>query len=482
MKKEKISLDDFPKTFWVANSMELFERLAWYGIFMVLALYLTGSVDEGALGFSQTQKGTLMGTVTFTLFFLPLFTGAIADKLGYKKTLIISYLILSSGYLLAGFLTDYSSLFIVFMYIAIGAGLFKPVISATISKTTNKKTASMGFGIFYMIVNVGAFIGPIFASIFRDVSWKFPFIIASAAIAINIILVIVFYKEPLEKRKKEALFKTLTSIVKNILTALKDWKFVIFLLIVSGFWTMYNQLFFTLTVFIEQWVNTSGIYNFLNSFWPWLAGQISIKEGSINPEMIANIDALYIVIFQVLVTSLIMKFKPINTIITGFLVSSIGIGLWFITQNGSYLFISILIFGLGEMASSPRILEYINIIAPKDKVALYMGCYYLPLAIGNFFTGILSGSVYENMSDKLHLLQEEVSKRGLQIQEISETFTQNDYFRKAEQLLGFNSQQLTDFLWQNYQPYNFWMVVTGIGVGTTLLLIVFDRVVIKKRP
>lgn len=101
-----------------------------------------------------------------------------------------------------------------------------------------------------------------------------------------------------------------------------------------------------------------------------------------------------------------MKYKPINTIITGFLVSSIGIGLWFITQNGAYLFISILIFGLGEMAISPRILEYINKIAPKDKVAIYMGFYYLPLALGNFLTGIISGRVYENMSDKLHLLQE----------------------------------------------------------------------------
>ncbi len=470
----------FPKTFWVANTMELFERWAWYGVFMVLAIYLTGSQDEGMLGFTQSQKGMLMGTISFVLYFLPLFTGAIADRFGYKKILIISYAILSTGYLMSGFVTGYTSIFMTFLYVAIGAGLFKPVISATIAKTTTKETASLGFGIFYMIVNVGAFIGPVFASVYREVSWKFPFIIAATAIALNMILVLVFYKEPEREIKKEPFSDTMATIGKNILTALSDWKFLIFLLIIVGFWTMYMQLFFSLTVFIDQWINTNIIYNAVHSVWPWLAESVGTSEKTINPEMIANVDALYIVFFQVLISTLIMKYRPINTIITGFLISSIGIGLWYITQNGAYLFLSILIFGIGEMASSPRIMEYIGKIAPKDKTALYMGCYYLPLAGGNFLAGIISGNVYGRISDKVTLLKEEVAARGLQIQEISDTFTQNDYINKVAELLGMTPQQLTDFLWTNYHPYNFWMVVTGIGLGTTLLLFLFDRFVLKQ--
>jgi len=121
----------FPRTFWVANTLELFERWAWYGLFNVLAIYLTASRDTGALGFSQEEKGTMMGLVSALLYFLPVITGSIADKLGYKKVLLLSFGILSTGYLVMGHLTDYSLVFAAFFYIAVGGALFKPVISAT---------------------------------------------------------------------------------------------------------------------------------------------------------------------------------------------------------------------------------------------------------------------------------------------------------------------------------------------------------------
>ncbi len=143
---------------------------------MVLALYLTKSKDMGALGFTQAQKGNIMGIVSAILYFLPIITGSIADKFGYKKVLLISFSILSSGYFLMGWLVDYNSVFMVFLFIAIGGALFKPVISATIAKTTNAQTSSIGFGIFYMMVNIGAFIGPIFASKLRELDWIYVFI------------------------------------------------------------------------------------------------------------------------------------------------------------------------------------------------------------------------------------------------------------------------------------------------------------------
>ncbi len=132
-----------PSTYWWANIMELFERWAWYGMFMVLALYLTGSKETGALGFSQTQKGLLMGTVVMTLYFLPVITGALADKFGFKRVLIAAYFILTTGYYLMGQFTSYTMMFIVFFYVGIGAGLFKPVIQATVAKTTDEETSSI---------------------------------------------------------------------------------------------------------------------------------------------------------------------------------------------------------------------------------------------------------------------------------------------------------------------------------------------------
>lgn len=477
MAKKSSVFHGFPRTFWVANVMELFERWAWYGMFIPLAIYLTGSTETGALGFTQSQKGLLVGTVVMVLYFLPTITGAVADKFGYKRILILSYLILISGYYLMGSVHSYGGMWAVFLYVALGAGLFKPVISATIAKTTDDSNSSIGFGIFYMIVNIGAFIGPVVASLLRETNWKLVFVMASVVISLNLLLVLLFYKEPPRVRVKEPLGRSILAILKNIGVALSDMKFLVFLIIIIGFWTMYNQLFYTLPVFIEQWMDTSGIYGFIENISPGLASFVGTNEGTINPEMLVNVDAFYIVIFQVLISSLVMKYRPMNTMITGILIASIGIGLWFWTQNAAFLFISIFIFAVGEMTSSPKILEYIGKIAPADKVALYMGCYYIPMAAGNFFAGILSGDVYERMSDKMTLLQREVAGRGIGITPISDSFTKNDYYEAAAVEMGMTPEELTRYLWEIYDPGNIWIVFTGIGLVTVLALILYKRVV-----
>ncbi|MCX6231350.1 MAG: MFS transporter [Bacteroidetes bacterium] len=470
----------FSRSFWMACSMELFERWAYYGMFAVLALYLTGSKETGALGFTQIQKGHLMGTVTFILYFLPVITGSIADKFGYKKVLLVAYIILSSGYFIMGRVESYTLVFIVFLFVAIGAALFKPVISATIARNTNDSNSSVGFGIFYMTVNIGAFVGPVFASKLRAVHWNYVFIMSSCVILFNLIL-LLFYKEPERKKTTEPLLKVIANVFRNIFEAIKDFKFVLFLLIIVGFWTMYWQLFFTLPTFIEQWVDTNIVYNAIASISPAIASKIGNAEGGISPEMLINIDAMYIILFQIITSTFIMKFKPLNAMISGILVCSIGLGLWFVTQNGMYLFLSIMIFSFGEMASSPKISEYIGRIAPKDKTALYMGTSFLPLAGGNFFAGILSGNVYTNMSDKISLLKNEVAVRGLKIPEISDTFTQNDYIRQASQSMGMNKLELTQYLWNTYHPSNIWMVFSGIGLFTALMLFLYDRLLLKSK-
>ncbi|MDD3636696.1 MAG: MFS transporter, partial [Bacteroidales bacterium] len=390
----------FPRTFWVANTLELFERWAWYGLFNVLAIYLTASRDTGALGFSQEEKGTMMGLVSALLYFLPVITGSIADKLGYKKVLLLSFGILSTGYLVMGHLTDYSLVFAAFFYIAVGGALFKPVISATIAKTTNKDNSSIGFGIFYMMVNIGAMIGPFVASKLRETSWNYVFYLSAAIIALNFVLVLFFYKEPAREKNETKLIKNILQALKNIFLALKDFRFFLFLLLIIGFWSMYFQLFYTLPVFIDQWIDTRDMYQWLENISPLLADIFGTSQGTVNPEMILNLDALYIVLFQVIISSIVMRLRPINAMIVGIIIASVGIGLTFMFNNAFFLFLSILIFAFGEMTSSPKITEYIGRIAPPDKVGLYMGCSFLPMSGGNFFAGLLSGPVYGSWADK----------------------------------------------------------------------------------
>ncbi len=469
----------FPKVFWAANTMELFERWAWYGVFNVLALYLTGSTDGGGLGFSQTQKGDIMGIVTAILYFLPIFTGTIADKFGYKKVLLLSFGMLSSGYFLMGQVTNYSAMFWVFMYVAVGAALFKPVISATIAKSTDDETSSIGFGIFYMMVNIGGFIGPFFSSTLRNMSWEYVFLMAAIIIALNFIIVIFFYKEPKRNEVKEPLLEAFAKSLKNIYTVLIDWKYTLFLIIMIGFWTMFNQLFYTLPNFIEQWVDTGILYR---NFEAVLGGAASIFDngkGQINPEMMINFDAGAIVLFQVMVSAFVMRFKPLNAMMGGILVATFGVSLSFATQNGFYVWLAIIIFAFGEMGSSPKFTEYIGRIAPSDKAALYMGTSFLPVAAGNYFAGLISGRVYESTSDKYTLLKQEVEKRGLEIPEITEKFTLNHYYAKAEELMGMNHTELTSYLWETYNPSKIWYTFAVIGSGAVIALFLYDRIILR---
>ena len=473
----------FPGTFWTANIMELFERLAWYGIFVPLALYLTGSTDTGALGFTQAEKGTLLGTVVAVLYFLPVITGAIADKFGYKKVLIASFLIMATGYYLMGQVTTYGAVFCVFMWIALGAGLFKPVISATIGKTTDKDSSSIGFGIFYMIVNIGGFLGPVIASNLRAISWSLAFTMSAVWIIINLLIIIFFYKEPAREKNTEPLGKSIVTILKNIWVSVSDIKLAVFLIIIIGFWTVYNQLFYTLPVFIEQWVDIKGLYDSIASFWQGLAGAMDTQNnGSVAPEMLVNLGAFFIILFQIFISSLVMKMRPLRAMVAGIFVVTIGATMFFLTRNGWFLILSIFIFAVGEMSSSPKITEYMARIAPKDKVALYIGCSFLPLAGGHFFGGMISGGVYQRLSDKIYLLQQEMATRGLSIPEISDNFTQNDYVARATELMGMNEATLIDYLWNTYNPSKIWIIMFGIGMVSVIALFLYDKLWLSKEP
>lgn len=528
MDDKKNFFNKFPKTFWVANTIELFERWAWYGFFMLFATYLTGSTDDGALGFTQEQKGMIMGIGTGILYFLPVITGAIADRYGYKKVLTLAFIIYTTAFVLFPHFDSFGSVFSIYLFLALGAALFKPVISATIAKTTTTETKSIGFGIFYMMVNLGAYFGPMVTLIYKEQS-ELIFYISACMIAVNFIMLLL-YKEPVKTEKNynpiTVYFNIISTLIISIITTFtcfgiffilwvleipiylitknkyitKPWinlvnkipigesnrtifnnltsvfyeyNFVVFLLIVAGFWTMYNQLFFTLPVFITQWVDTSSIYNFFHEYLPFFSKNYGTAAGQMDAEFITNFDALFIILLQIMISTIVMRWRAISTMTAGFVICSIGMALTLLTQNVGFTIAAILIFAIGEMASSPKITEYISIIAPKDKIGLYMGCSFIPVFFGNIFAGIISGNVYGAMSDKVSILKREVAERGL---EISETLTQNQYFDKAAELMNFTNAELTQFLWDKYTPSNIWYVLLSIGFMAAFALFIYDKV------
>ncbi len=462
-------LKDFPQTFWIANVMEIFERMAWYGFFAVSSLYITGAVSEGGLGFTDEDRGVLQGVVTFFLYLFPVVTGALADRYGFKKMLFSAFLVLTPAYFFLGQAKSFPAFFLVYMTVALGAAMFKPVIIGTVSKTTNPKTASMGFGIFYMMVNIGGFVGPIVAGIVRGIAWKWVFVASAGWIAFNILLVLLLYKEPTTEStsaEKRNLKKVLTDMVKvlgngrfflfvfvllfvlvlgskytasgfiswydiiiilavwtgvniiydiilknassqnkNWLTSpmkLGDWRFGLFLLLMSGFWTSFNQIFYTLPLYIRDFVDTTDLMNTSTAFMTivGLGGAIEsfrnsmAVSGQMNPEYIININAGAIIFFQLLISYLVTRLKPFTTIFWGVLITVASFSVLTFSHMGWVVVWGIFIFSFGEMMASPKSKEYTGSIAPPNKVALYMGYFYWCVALGNLFGGILSGQLY----------------------------------------------------------------------------------------
>lgn len=468
----------FPSTFWIANSMELFERWAYYGMFTILSVYMTDPVSKGGLGFTQEQRGIMQAVVTGVLYLLPVLGGALADRFGFRKVLLAAFVTLSSGYFAMGQFHTYAPFFIAFLIVAVGGAIFKPIIVGTVSKTTDKSTETLGFGIFYMIVNIGGFIGPWAASRMRDLNWTYVFIMCSMVIGVNLIL-LLFYREPKKNvHGRESFSRMLQQISTNTITVLKDLRFVLFLLIIIGFWTMYMQLFFTVPVYITQWIDTSGIYQSLGPLKEWI-GSIEDGTGIVRPELMINVPALMIIVFQIIMSQVLKSVAPVKSMVAGIFVVMVGLGQLYFYVNGWYVVLCLVILAFGEMASSPRIQEYISTIAPSDKVGLYMGYSFLPVAGGNVLGGLLSGKLYGMLSDKYVFLRDYLVVN--EIADLDEIQSMDDgiLFKQALDNLKMSASELNLLLFEIYNPGRIWLIFAGIGMITGLCLFFYNRIALK---
>jgi dipeptide/tripeptide permease len=462
-------LKKFPRLFWISNIIELFERWGWYGFYSgFFALYLTSAKENGALGFSNVEKGTIMGTGSMILYFLPVITGAIADRVGYKKVLILSFTTYILSFFMLSRFETFGAIFAAFILLAVAGALFKPIISGTVARITDKETASLGFGIFYMVVNIGGFLGPFVASMLYKNSWDIVIYVSIGAMTINYLLVLFVYKEPAVEVTDKTFLQNIGIAFKNIGVTLTDWHYLMFLLIIGVFWTAYNQLYYSFPVFLDAWVNLDK-----------LSLSLSLDPGRITTVTISSLASFFIILFQLIISSITAKLRPLNSITIGIFIFAFGLAMMFANLNPWLIVLGMLIFSIGEMASSPKIQEYLGGIAPSDRKALYMGTAFLPIALGHLGAGWISGKPFEAMADKLFLLKRAVAESGFDIPAISDTFTQTDYYSRAKELFGMDSQQLTQYLWDTYHPSKVWVLFTAIAIAASVLLFVYDRFVLK---
>lgn len=374
----------FPKVFWVANTIEILERFAYYGIFMGFAMYMQ------SLGYTRSQLGVVQSLFLFISYFVPVFSGTFADRFGFKKVLIISYLAYIPSILLLLLTKTYSGIVMTMLSIGFAAGIFKPLISGTVRLTTDKTNKTLGFGIFYMMVNVGASIGPIVAGKLRAISWNYAFLLAAIAISVMFVITLLLYKEPEKDVDEVSIGRKFVEIFET----LSDIRFALFLILLGVFfWLPFWSFFNLCPVYVDTHIDTVGLFNGIKSiFGSGFAGLLGREEGGtwrINGEAIAHTGWI-ILIFQLGISRIFEKRAAISSFLFGLIVAAIGfvfIG-FSISLAPAMVLIGIVIFAVGEMITSPRIQEYITWIAPKEKAGLYMGSNFLATCIGALMSGL----------------------------------------------------------------------------------------------
>jgi dipeptide/tripeptide permease len=403
----------FSSIFWIANTLELFERLAFYGAKAVLAYYLAKKVGL------EEEAGTLTGFFSFMIFFLPILAGVLVDRYGFRRTLLACFSLFAVGYFLIGLAgMEYSQEIInsvgkrnymiaVLLLTAIGGSLIKPCIAGTVAKTSKESTRALGFSIYYSLVNLGGAIGPILAYYVRqDLGIEYVLIMSSITSALLFVGTLLFFYEP-SSDGATAEQRTFGKVFKDMLVVFANVKFMSFLVIFSGFWIMFWQIFYLL---------------------PFYSTEVLAYE---KFEFLETVDAVCIIVFSPIMAAILKNWKPFNAMIVGFILASFS---WFIIGSLSTVgavVAGVALFALGEATQAPRFYEYVSNLAPKNQVGTYMGFAFLPVAIGSILAGLLA--------DWLRL----------------------NYLSSA--------------------PSGMWYIVAAIGLLSTTLMVVYDKILVKNK-
>jgi POT family proton-dependent oligopeptide transporter len=398
----------FERPFWIANVSELFERLSYYAVFAVLARYL----HEG-LHFDLERASSLTGMFGGWVWFLAVIGGAVADKLGFRRALSLAYLFLSIAYFSLGSIgADWFAplrnamplstlVAIVLILPALGVALVKPSVVGTTARASNEKVRSVGYSIYYTLVNVGSTCGPFIAGWVRPESL---FRVAALSVFLMLFLVLLFFREP--HRSDDAPVPSLAQVGKNFWTVLSNPRFMLFLLLFTGYWIVFWQEFIVLPLYISTYIDPKA-----NTAW------------------ILMTDPLVVICCTMLIGFLTKKLHAFHAIVLGTLISSLA-WILLIVHPSVWMAVAALVgVAIGEIVQQPRYYDYISRLAPPGQQGTYMGFAFLPLGIGSFVAGKFGGWAMHHFGEELH------------------------------------------------QPAMIWWSVVAVGVVTTVLLWIYDKLV-----
>jgi dipeptide/tripeptide permease len=400
----------FERPFWVANVSELFERLSYYAAFASLARYL-----HETLNFRVEQASSLTGLFGGLVWFLAAFGGTLADRLGFRRSLSLAYLILSCSYFLLGsigstWLAPVRNAMplgvlvtVVLMLPALGIALVKPCVVGTTARASKDNVRSIGYSIYYTLVNVGGAAGPYVASwVHQHMRVENVFRAAALSVFAMFFAVLLFFKEP--RRSGETQTISFGQAAKNFATVIGNPRFMLFLLIFSGYWVVFWQEFIILPLYIHDYINPTT-----------------------NTELLLVTGPLTVISLQMVVSLLTRRLPAFRAITLGTLISGLAWIILIVHPTVPMAIVTLFTVALGEITQSPRYYEYISRLAPAGQQGTYMGFAFLPIGIGSLIGGWFGGMLIRHFGEVMH------------------------------------------------QPGRIWWCVTAVGVATAALLWIYDK-------
>lgn len=478
--RREVWLFGFRFGYWMLCGIEMFERLAYFLVRSVVAVYIMQADDPGGLHFTAAQKGTIFAWWFVFQSVLPMFTGGYADRYGYKKTIAFSVTMNIIGYLMMATLRTYYGFFAGVLVLATGTAFFKPGLQGSLAQNVDKNNSSLGWGIFYWIVNVGSLVGHAIAGILqRGPGWKAIFLSAAGFTALNYLMLFTFKDFPSGASKTESPWQVFKRTMVNIFEP----RLIVWLLIMACFWLMMYQLWDLHPNFLTDWNDSSGVASVVPKF---LSVETDRGWQVLQQNMLA-LNATLIVLFMIPVSWMVRRLRTLEAMVLGMLIATGGIIVAGFTQSGWIFLLGVVFFSAGEMLTGPKKNEYLGLIAPPGKKGLYLGYVNIPVGIGGFFGSKLAGHLYGHYGDKAVLAQKYLFEHTPLGQ--GKTWNGDPDALQAvigvpreqamevlKQTINLNGQQATDLLWNTYQPHLYvWIPFAVIGVVAVIALIIFAK-------
>ncbi|MCE1188277.1 MAG: MFS transporter [Ignavibacteria bacterium] len=379
------AIKDFKRSFWVANIMELFERVAYYGQAAIVSVFLRDHIH-----LDEIQAGRLTSLFGALIYSLPIFAGALADRIGFRKAFSIAFLVLGIGYTLlgacglpafSGIVANFGifqTLAVLFIFTAMGGSFIKPSVLGTVALTTDNSTKSTGYAIYYWLVNIGGAIGPLLAFL---VGIQYVYFVSGISCILMFIATIMFYKEPERKNvgPKGSGTEAIIGILKNLWEVVTNFKIMFLLMIFALYWLMFWQEFIVLPYFIKDFISVNAPF-----------------------ELISSVGPMGIILLQLPVNFMTKWMRTETALVVGFVISSLCWLIILTSPSIPLIIAGVLVFSIGEQIQAPRFYEYMAEMAPAGREALYQGFSFLPIAIAWGFGGIFGGTAYKYFAKNAH--------------------------------------------------------------------------------